>query len=134
MTRLTVVVASGFAAQRPAKKFLLATRGEGDGHGPFLAGRRLVDGRRWQRELLRPLLDALDPPEDAARALADDLRAQNDDLHARLPEVETPLEHLAITARLSPASPTGSRISAGAARTPGPPSHPRRLRRYRTVR
>lgn len=46
---------------------------------------------------IRPLLDALDLQEDAARALADDLRAQIDGLQTRLREVETHLEHLTIT-------------------------------------
>ncbi|GHF30550.1 hypothetical protein E5082_29175 [Streptomyces griseoluteus] len=46
---------------------------------------------------IRPLLDALDLQEDAARALADDLRAQIDDLQSRLREAEMHLEHLAIT-------------------------------------
>ncbi|MFF8619377.1 hypothetical protein [Streptomyces sp. NPDC015350] len=46
---------------------------------------------------IRPLLDALDLQEDAARALADDLRTQIDDLQTRLQEAETHLEHLAIT-------------------------------------
>ncbi|NEB71407.1 hypothetical protein G3I39_30720, partial [Streptomyces fulvissimus] len=46
---------------------------------------------------IRPLLDALELQEDAARALADDLRAQIDDLQTRLREAETHLEHLAIT-------------------------------------
>ncbi|WP_406223938.1 hypothetical protein [Streptomyces canus] len=60
---------------------------------------------------IRPLLDALDLQEDAARALADDLRAQIDGLQARLREAETHLEHLRSPARPSPASPTGSRPS-----------------------
>ncbi|MFJ6437831.1 hypothetical protein [Streptomyces sp. NPDC091416] len=46
---------------------------------------------------IRPLLDALEFQEDAARVLADDLRAQIDDLQTRLREAETHLEHLAIT-------------------------------------
>ncbi|UXY17840.1 hypothetical protein N8I84_03135 [Streptomyces cynarae] len=46
---------------------------------------------------IRPLLDALDLQEEAARALADDLRAQIDDLQTRLREAETHLEHLTIT-------------------------------------
>lgn len=46
---------------------------------------------------VRPLLEALDLQEEAARALADDLRAQIDDLQTRLREAETHLEHLAIT-------------------------------------
>ncbi|MDJ1134517.1 hypothetical protein [Streptomyces iconiensis] len=46
---------------------------------------------------IRPLPDALDLQEDAARALADDLRAQIDDLETRLREAEMHLEHLTIT-------------------------------------
>ncbi|MBV7697352.1 hypothetical protein [Streptomyces sp. TRM70350] len=46
---------------------------------------------------IRPLLQALDLQEDAARALADDLRTQIDALQALLREAETHLAHLAIT-------------------------------------
>ncbi|WP_329337496.1 hypothetical protein OG252_19345 [Streptomyces sp. NBC_01352] len=46
---------------------------------------------------IRPLLDALDLQEDAARALADDLRAQLDGLQTRLREAEMHLEPLTIT-------------------------------------
>ena len=46
---------------------------------------------------IRPLLDALDLQEDAARALTDDLRAQIDELQTPLLEAEKHLEHLTIT-------------------------------------
>jgi hypothetical protein len=65
---------------------------------------------------IRPLLEALDLQEDAARALTDDLRAQIDDLQARLREAETHLEHLAITRKT---------VTALADRLPAsPPEHP----------
>ncbi|UXX97390.1 hypothetical protein N7U49_47130 [Streptomyces sp. AD2-2] len=74
---------------------------------------------------LRPLLDALDLQEDAARALADDLRAQINDLHARLWEAETHLEHLTIT----PKTVTGlaDRLPAVAPELPEHPDYPRIL-------
>ncbi|MGW2562298.1 hypothetical protein ACWCXB_24175 [Streptomyces sp. NPDC001514] len=58
---------------------------------PHLARR---DGEHMN---IRPLLEALDLQEDAARVLANDLRTQIDDLQTQLREAETRLEHLAIT-------------------------------------
>ncbi|MDH6437486.1 hypothetical protein M2158_006027 [Streptomyces sp. SAI-144] len=65
---------------------------------------------------IRPLLDALDLQEEAARALADDLRAQIDDLQTRLREAETHLDHLTITRKT---------VTGLADRLPlSPPEHP----------
>ncbi|ELS53075.1 hypothetical protein [Streptomyces viridochromogenes] len=74
---------------------------------------------------IRPLLDALDLQEDAARALADDLRAQVDDLHARLREAETHLEHLAITRKT--VTGLAERLPAVAPELPEHPDCPRIL-------
>jgi hypothetical protein len=74
---------------------------------------------------IRPLLDALDLQEDAARALADELRAQIDGLQARLREDETHLEHLTITRK----NVTGlaDRLPAVAPDLPEYPDYPRIL-------
>ncbi|MBC9728217.1 hypothetical protein [Streptomyces sp. TRM68367] len=74
---------------------------------------------------LRPLLDALDLQEEAARALADDLRAQIHDLQTRLREAETHLEHLAIT-RTTVTGLT-DRLPAGPPELPEHPDYPRIL-------
>jgi len=76
---------------------------------------------------IEPLLDALDVQEDAARALADDLRTQIEELQVRLCEVETHLEHLAITRKTVTA--LADRIPTQAASTelPEHPDYPRIL-------
>ncbi|MFJ8159252.1 hypothetical protein [Streptomyces sp. NPDC094468] len=72
---------------------------------------------------LRPLLDALDLQEDAARALTDDLRAQIDDLQTRLREAETHLEHLTITRKT--VTGLADRLPAVASDLPEHPDYPR---------
>lgn len=74
---------------------------------------------------LRPLLDALDLQEDAARALADDLRAQIDDLQTRLREAETHLEHLTITRKT--VTGLADRLPASPPELPEHPDYPRIL-------
>ncbi|POX58595.1 hypothetical protein C3492_36640 [Streptomyces sp. Ru62] len=74
---------------------------------------------------IRPLLDALDLQEDAARALADDLRAQIDTLQTRLREAETHIEHLAITRKT--VTGLSDRLPVSAPELPEHPDHPRIL-------
>lgn len=74
---------------------------------------------------IRPLLEALDLQEDAARALADDLRAQIDDLQTRLQEAETHLEHLAITRKT--VTGLADRLPASPPELPEHPDYPRIL-------
>ncbi|MFD8963422.1 hypothetical protein ACFV0C_00225 [Streptomyces sp. NPDC059568] len=74
---------------------------------------------------IRPLLEALDLQEDAARALADDLRAQIDDLQTRLREAETHLEHLAITRKT--VTGLADRLPASPPELPEHPDYPRIL-------
>ncbi|MFH0246176.1 hypothetical protein ACGRHY_29170 [Streptomyces sp. HK10] len=74
---------------------------------------------------LRPLLDALDLQEDAARALADDLRGQIGELQGRLREAETHLEHLAITRKT--VTGLADRLPAGPPDLPEHPDYPRIL-------
>ncbi|MCI0385085.1 hypothetical protein [Streptomyces sp. CNQ085] len=74
---------------------------------------------------LRPLLDALDLQEDAARALADDLRGQIGELQGRLREAETHLEHLAITRKT--VTGLADRLPAGSPDLPEHPDYPRIL-------
>jgi hypothetical protein len=71
---------------------------------------------------IRPLLDALDLQEDAARALADELRAQIDDLQTRLREAEMHLEHLTITRRT--VTGLADRLPAVAPDLPDHPDYP----------
>jgi hypothetical protein len=74
---------------------------------------------------IRPLLEALDLQEDAARALADDLRTQIDDLQARLREAEMHLEHLAITRKT--VTGLADRLPASPPELPEHPDYPRIL-------
>lgn len=74
---------------------------------------------------IRPLLQALDLQEDAARALADDLRAQIGDLQTRLWEAETHLEHLAITRKT--VTGLADRLPASPPELPDHPDYPRIL-------
>jgi hypothetical protein len=74
---------------------------------------------------IRPLLEALDLQEDAARALADELRAQIDDLQTRLREAETHLEHLAITRKT--VTGLADRLPASPPELPEHPDYPRIL-------
>lgn len=74
---------------------------------------------------IRPLLEALDLQESAARALADDLRAQIDDLQTRLREAETHLEHLAITRKT--VTGLADRLPASPPELPEHPDYPRIL-------
>ena len=77
---------------------------------------------------IRPLLEALNLQEGAARALADDLRAQINDLQTRLREAETHLEHLAITRKT--VTGLADRFPASLPELPEHPglsAHPRRL-------
>ncbi|MGI5518884.1 hypothetical protein [Streptomyces sp. CA-106131] len=74
---------------------------------------------------IRPLLEALDIQEDAARALADDLRAQIDALRTRLREAETHLEHLTITRKT--VTGLADRLPASLPELPEHPDYPRIL-------
>ncbi|MEU4497517.1 hypothetical protein AB0F96_29730 [Streptomyces sp. NPDC023998] len=74
---------------------------------------------------IQPLLEALDLQEDAARALADDLRAQIDGLQAQLREIETHLEHLAITRKT--VTNIADRLPASPPERPEHPDYPRIL-------
>lgn len=74
---------------------------------------------------IQPLLEALEPQEQAARALADGLRSQIDGLQNRLREAETHLEHLAIT-RTTVTS-LSDRLPAAAPDLPEHPDYPRIL-------
>ncbi|WP_246097748.1 hypothetical protein [Streptomyces botrytidirepellens] len=74
---------------------------------------------------IRPLLDALDLQEDAARALADDLHAQIDRLKTRLREAEMHLEHLTITRKT--VTGLADRLSTVAPDLPEHPDYPRIL-------
>ncbi|AJC61706.1 hypothetical protein [Streptomyces sp. 769] len=71
---------------------------------------------------VRPLLEALDLQEEAARALADDLRTQIDDLQTRLREAET---HLAITRKT--VTSLADRLPASPPELPEHPDYPRIL-------
>ncbi|MFJ3532488.1 hypothetical protein [Streptomyces sp. NPDC090132] len=71
------------------------------------------------------MLEALEPQEQAARALADDLREQIDGLQNRLRKAETHLEHLAIT-RTTVTS-LADRLPAAAPDLPEHPDYPRIL-------
>ncbi|MGW5277215.1 hypothetical protein ACWEQP_32735 [Streptomyces sp. NPDC004044] len=70
---------------------------------------------------VQPLFEALDVQEDAALAMADGLRTQVNELQTRLREVETHLEHLAITRKTVTA--LADRIPTRAD-SPGLPEHP----------
>ncbi|MGW2556962.1 hypothetical protein [Streptomyces sp. NPDC001635] len=74
---------------------------------------------------IRPLLQALDFQEDAARAPADDLGAQIDDLQTRLREAGTHLEHLAITRKT--VTGLADQLSASLPELPEHPDYPRIL-------
>ncbi|OKK09743.1 hypothetical protein AMK09_33525 [Streptomyces sp. CB02488] len=74
---------------------------------------------------IQPLLEALEPQEQAAQALSDDLREQIDGLQNRLRKVETHLEHLAIT-RTTVTS-LANRLPAAAPDLPEHPDYPRIL-------
>ncbi|AJC60696.1 hypothetical protein [Streptomyces sp. 769] len=71
---------------------------------------------------VRPLLEALDLQEEAARALADDLRAQIDDLQTRLWKAETHLEFLAITRKT--VTSLADRLPASPPELPEHPDYP----------
>ncbi|MGC5401947.1 hypothetical protein ACPXCP_40195 [Streptomyces sp. DT20] len=71
---------------------------------------------------IQSLLEALEPQEQAAQALADDLREQIDGLQNRLRKVETHLEHLAIT-RTTVTS-LADRLPAAAPDLPEHPDYP----------
>ncbi|WEB45334.1 hypothetical protein MOV08_42620 [Streptomyces yunnanensis] len=71
---------------------------------------------------VRPLLEALDLQEEAARALADDLRTQIDDLQTRLREAETHLAHLAITRKT--VTSLADRLPASPPELPEHPDYP----------
>ncbi|MFC4467031.1 hypothetical protein ACFPH6_21320 [Streptomyces xiangluensis] len=83
----------------------------------------LASARR--RINIRPLLDALDLQEDAARALADDLSAQIGDLQTRLREAEMHLEHFAITRKT--VTGLADQLPAVAPDLPEHPDYPRIL-------
>ncbi|MEU1125001.1 hypothetical protein ABZ371_15910 [Streptomyces sp. NPDC005899] len=76
---------------------------------------------------IQPLLEALDVQEDAARSLADDLRTQIAGLQNRLGEVETHLEHLAITRKTVTALADRLPAQTSAADRPEHPDYPRIL-------
>ncbi|PJM93133.1 hypothetical protein [Streptomyces sp. CB01373] len=74
---------------------------------------------------IRPLLDALDIQESAARAQADDLRTQIGQLQTRLREAETHLEHLVITRKT--VTGLADRLPVGPPDLPEHPDYPRIL-------
>ncbi|MFF3728560.1 hypothetical protein ACFYYM_40155 [Streptomyces erythrochromogenes] len=74
---------------------------------------------------IQPLLDALGIQEDAARALTNDLRTQIGELQGRLREVETPLEHFAITRQT--VTGLADRLPAALPDLPEHPDYPRIL-------
>ncbi|GGV96024.1 hypothetical protein GCM10015535_64810 [Streptomyces gelaticus] len=76
---------------------------------------------------IKPLLDALDLQEDAARTLADELRTQIDELKGRLREAETHLEHLAITRKTITALADRFPVQSASPDLPEHPDYPRIL-------